>query len=199
VSGSANKFMGDTRTLVHAGGTGTWSLGSIFLGSGGATFRNEATWNVTGGSRSISDSSDSGTFENAATGVVEIDLLDAGRTITISTGTVTNAGVIEIKQGELDFPDAFVQTAGSMRLTGGNLEGPPLLDFDGGKLEGGGAIAGDVTMAGTLAPGLSAGPTAGQGSTSAASSPSSPAAPSRSTCWARPAAASTTASPPPAA
>jgi hypothetical protein len=55
-----------------------------------------------------------------------------------------------------------VQTAGATRLAGGVLDGPPLLDFQGGRLEGGGDVLGNVAMGGTLAPGLSAGPAAGQ-------------------------------------
>ncbi len=162
VSAFYTKFLSGSRTLVNAGGTGSWSAGILSLGSGGAEVRNEATWNVTGGGRSMSDSLDSASFVNAATGTLVVDLGDAAQTLAISTGTAANAGELSLRTGKLDFQVSFVQTAGATRLEGGVLEGPPLLDFQGGRLEGAGAVNGNVTMGGTLAPGLSPGIAAGQ-------------------------------------
>ncbi len=162
VSGGAIKDLDGTRTLVHEGGIGSWSQGPISLGNDGATLRNETTWNVTGTTRELSDVADTGSFENAATGVFNVALDDAAQELRISTGSVSNAGGIDLQQGTVDFSIDFVQTSGFTRLSGGRLESSPGLDFQGGSLEGSGDIAADVSMGGTLAPGVPPGLSAGQ-------------------------------------
>ena len=101
LSGAATKFLAGTRTLVQAGGTGGWSLGAVNLGSDGATFRNEATWNITGLDRQMTDTNDSGRFENASSGTVNVTLADATEIVTISPGAVENDGTINANLGTL--------------------------------------------------------------------------------------------------
>jgi hypothetical protein len=155
---TSSKIFSDTHTLIHAGGVGSWTAGSFLLGSGGATFRNATTWNVTGDvNHTMSDTSNSGTFENTSTGILDIDIgVDLGtlRTLTLSTGTVLNDGVIRIQRGRLLFLDDFLQTGGALRLEGGSLASTPLLDIQGGALQGTGPVDADVSMGGTLDPGL---------------------------------------------
>jgi hypothetical protein len=115
VTAAFNKTFSDTHTLIHTGGTGTWTAGTIGLGGGGATFSNATTWNVTGDvNHTMSDTSDSGSFENTSSGVLNVDpdaSYAAGNTLVSGAGTlnVTDAG-------------DTIKT-GSARMSGGNLGG----------------------------------------------------------------------------
>ncbi|MBK7948254.1 MAG: hypothetical protein IPK00_05835 [Deltaproteobacteria bacterium] len=162
LSSGSTKTLAGTRTLVQAGGVGAWSAGSLALGAGGATFRNEATWNITGTGRQLSDTSNTGTFRNTASGILDVELSAANQTVTISTGAVDNSGLIRVRLGTLQFLDSYLQTAGALRLDGGRVQSTPLLNLTGGRLEGGGTVAADVSLGGTLAPGIPPGLAAGQ-------------------------------------
>jgi hypothetical protein len=76
------------------------------------------------------------------------------RTLTLSTGTLLNGGVIRIQRGRLLFVDDFLQTGGAIRLEGRSLSSTPLLDIQGGALQGTGPVDADVSIGGTLDPGL---------------------------------------------
>ena len=119
------KGLTGTRTLVHAGGTGSWSAGTIALGSGGATLRNETIWNLTGFNRSMSDTSDTGSFENTSAGTLNVDLDLDTQTVTISTGSVQNDGTVNANVGALAFFGDGTHT--------GTFAGPATVRFSGGS------------------------------------------------------------------
>jgi hypothetical protein len=158
LSSTSTKIFADTRSLVIAGGSSSWSAGSITLGADGSTLRSEAgaSFTATGvGGRSLFDTADSGSFENQ--GVFTLDLDSPASALTLSPGDVANSGTIELLTGTLSLQTSFTQTAGVLRLAGGTLATSSPLDIQGGALEGTGLIDGDVQSAGVLAPGFSAG------------------------------------------
>ena len=82
-----------------------------------------------------------------------------GGSVSISWD-VTNAGIISIQIGELNFANGFTQTDGSAAifLTGGNLRKSGTLNLAGGVMNGIGTITGNVTNTGaTIRPGSNLG------------------------------------------
>ena len=70
-------------------------------------------------------------------------------------GGFSNAGLVEIGGGTLNFALTYTQSAGETRLDGGDLQANPTLN--GGSLTGGGTVDGQLTINNaTIAPGLSA-------------------------------------------
>jgi hypothetical protein len=115
-------------------------------------------------------------FENRGTFVLQsnmtVKILTAGNTIVNSglfrkedgTNTTTfprdiafsNTGTVDVRSGNLSFAGGFrpfTQTAGLLRLAGGNVQAPYGLNIQGGTLSGYGTITGGVSNGGTVAPG----------------------------------------------
>jgi hypothetical protein len=124
VTAAFNKTFSDTHTLIHTGGTGTWTAGTIGLGGGGATFSNATTWNVTGDvNHTMSDTSDSGSFENTSSGVLNVDI-GSTRTLVFSPGAVENDGVVNANVGTTEFNGTGTHN--------GSFAGAATFEFGGG-------------------------------------------------------------------
>jgi hypothetical protein len=80
---------------------------------------------------------------------------DGPNTITFPYGiTFSNTGTVEVRSGTLAFSfPSFTQTAGLLRLAGGNVQAPWGVNIQGGKLAGYGTITGGVFNGGAVAPG----------------------------------------------
>ena len=131
-------------------GVVNWNDGDFQLN--GSTFDNDLTFNIL-----TADTNDiisgSGTFNNNATGT--LSKLLTGLISVQNGGGFSNAGLVEIGDGTLNFTGIFTQTAGETRLDSGDLQANPTLN--GGSLTGGGTVDGQLTVNNaTVAPGLSA-------------------------------------------
>jgi hypothetical protein len=124
LAGSAQKNLADTRLLVlAAGSSSSWDDGNLSLGAGGATLRTEAgaTLTVAAPGSSLSDDSDSGFFDNQGSFVVALP--GSADVFTVSAGTLTNSGLIDVQQGRLYLVGmgshtGLLQGAGTLRSIG---------------------------------------------------------------------------------
>lgn len=130
LAGSAQKNLADTRLLVlGAGSSNSWYDGSLSLGAGAATLRTEAgaTLTVAAPGRSLSDDSDSGFFDNQGSFVVALPA--PADVFTVSAGTLTNPGLIDVQQGRLHLVgtgshSGLLQGAGTLRSVGTTILQP---------------------------------------------------------------------------
>ncbi|XAL98824.1 PEP-CTERM sorting domain-containing protein [Phycisphaeraceae bacterium D3-23] len=99
-------------------------------GGGGGTFNNNGTFNKTTAS-----------------------------SFRITAGEFNNAGSVNIDEGELDFSQAYTQTAGKLTVdAGAEARFTTTANFTGGQITGGGTIIGDINNQGAVvAPGTSPG------------------------------------------
>jgi hypothetical protein len=90
-------------------------------------------------------------------------LVNEGATSTMNFGqgeSFYNSGTVDVGSGTVAFAGGFrpfTQTAGLLRLAGGNVLAPWGLNIQGGTLSGYGTITGDVINGGTVSPGNPAG------------------------------------------
>lgn len=155
ITGASTKSLWDTRTLVlGTGSSSIWNDGDVFLTSGTLRIEPEATLTVTATGRSLG--SVSGSFDNQGSFV--LSLPDPSDVFTLSAGTQTNTGLIDVQQGRLDVLASFTQTAGALHLSGGSISATGVqLQITDGALEGTGTVTGDVALGGLLSPGLPVG------------------------------------------
>ncbi|HEX5068434.1 MAG TPA: hypothetical protein VFY49_20095, partial [Myxococcota bacterium] len=123
LSGSGNKGFGSTRTLDIATGAASWSGGSITLGAGGATLRNQGSLTATGGTgHTLVDTGDTGTFLNE--GIFTLALDSPSAVLTLSPGTLAQSGAVHVNSGVLvlDATGSYTGSfdgAGTLRFSGG--------------------------------------------------------------------------------
>lgn len=150
----------DTGTLTLAGTT-TWTAGEAELDSG--TLTNTGTFTAKAAAKFTLNVS-TALIDNQGSIVV-----DPGSGTTQLDVDITSSGTLEAKSGTVwlsGYADTYVQTAGSMKLTGGSVAAyvetgdptdphqPRTLDLKGGRLEGAGNIDAIVNNEGaTVAPG----------------------------------------------
>ena len=154
-SGSNKTLNGRT---LESNGMAQWkSSGTVSL-TNGAVLHNSATGTFDiqfNGFMGISGSPTTELFDNDGM------LIKSGAGgVTTFDVPVTNSGTFEIKSGSIAFTRAaYVQTAGSTTLNGGNMTAQVGvgMDMQGGSLRGSGTVTGQVASAGSVSPGLSPG------------------------------------------
>ena len=148
ISGAAAKSIGGNYEVVNAAGqTADWSEGHIEWGgspSAAPSLTNEGTFNVTGASRSFQQGGFStaiGTFDNS--GDFNVNLSDAGQTLTVQQTTFNNSGTVDVQNGVLALQTDASGT-GQWQADGGKLQLDPGADVtttgpiavvNGGELE----------------------------------------------------------------
>jgi hypothetical protein len=155
--GSALNLTGSAEKLIDGGtinnnGTLTWKDAGNFRFRLGATLNNQAAglFDIQNDATiSIFGGDGSGAINNAGI------LRKSAGTGTTNIGggqgpTVSNSGTVDVASGTLAFQQTFTQTAGTTRLSGGNLGGGITFAFQGGTLTGAGAIAGNVNTTGAV-------------------------------------------------
>ena len=171
VTGTFTQVGGITQTIINLP---TGSQASISDGAnlGARTINNSGTFTVT----NSANSNQLGTFNNLAGGVLSLEgsetatlhvssLNNAGTinkvgsgTLSLNSGFLFNTGLLDVQAGTLNLAYGCSQTAGSTKLSGGNLavsNTGSQIDISGGVLTGAGTIAGAVSISngGTLTPG----------------------------------------------
>ena len=81
----------------------------------------------------------------------------AGTGTTVINDTFNNAGTVEAQSGTVWFAYAYIQAAGTNRLSGGALKFSTPMYLNGGVLTGSGTIVGTVVNAAEVSPGAAAG------------------------------------------
>ena len=138
-------------TLINQG-TVTWSGGTLNGGSTPTTvISNGGLWQITGDN--VFQNGYGGptmTWTNGGT----ISKSGGSGTTTINDFNLVNlpSGVVAATSGTLSLPSGYVNTAGTLRLTGGRITATGLR-FDGGLLEGTGSYGGNTFLGGTISPG----------------------------------------------
>lgn len=127
--------------ITMAGGTLAKPAGSSIAWTNSGLMTNTGTLN-------LADADISNQIDNRGT-------INLGGGLNFSQPFV-NAGILEARSGTSNFAAGLQQNGGSLKLAGGNLQGPVTLN--GGSLGGSGTIAGDLNIgSGTLSPGASPG------------------------------------------
>ncbi|HET9493032.1 MAG TPA: S-layer homology domain-containing protein [Chloroflexia bacterium] len=121
------------------------------------TFNNQAGATFTTLNDLSSNQGGSGVFNNMGTFIKT-----GGTGTTTMEGTFNNSGLTEIRSGTFSAFRPGPQTAGTMRMAGGNLRFDVLgvvFQLQGGNLEGAGTVTGSVSnTGGTVSPGAPASP-----------------------------------------
>lgn len=157
IDGASNKQLFNNASLVNASGeTADWSEGGIQLVNAGTSLVNEsgATFNITGGSRSLFSS---GTFDNQ--GDVNVNLSSSDQILTMQA-VFNSSGDVDVQQGRLSIngggtssgtitggPDgAVVFGGGSYQLTASSSVNSANVEFTGGTV----AVDGSYSATDTL-------------------------------------------------
>jgi len=150
ISGGTNLTNG--RTLNN--NAMTTQTATLNTGSGtGATINNNGTWDLQGDFTFLGGFGGTNIFNNAGTFTKS-----GGAGSGTAAGAFNNTGTVNANSGTLTFNTAFTQTAGSTTLSGGNIGGGIIFNFQGGLLAGNGTVTGTINQTGgTVGPGLSAG------------------------------------------
>jgi hypothetical protein len=162
VSGDAEKTLAPGTTLNNEG-TWLWSgAGSIRVAVEGGIVASQVnnrltgTWEIQGAAALGGTGSGNNYWPLAVTNAGTIRKSAGAGTTQLGMfidsskkDSITNTGTIEVLAGELKFP-SYQQTAGVLRLAGGNLAASQILDLTGGELTGAGIVTGNVTNAATV-------------------------------------------------
>lgn len=152
ISGN-NKEIKGGRTLNN-NATATFS-GSGSLGvEAGSAINNSGTWDCQSDHLYTFVNGTRGVFNNLATGTYK---KSAGIGETNMSIQMKNAGAVEVLTGRMIFTNgtaSFIQTAGSTKLNGGDMDTTTPADFQGGTFTGVGTLTASMTSSGQAAPGL---------------------------------------------
>ena len=144
------------REFINAG-YAKWTFNDIHPGTG-SFFRNlaGATFDVQGDFTFSPYSFGNSSFLNDGTFVKSAGT----NSLKISRIAVTNSSLVLINSGKIEFFGNLIQTAGELRLAGGNVGGYYKIDLEGGLMTGNGLV--DMyqmnNLGGTVSPGLAEAP-----------------------------------------
>ena len=156
VSGAFNLTNGDGYlggTTLETTGASIWTGTSRIFGVNGGVWNNTSTGTIDlqGDGDFIYSSGTAVTFNNAGTFSKSNGATDGSDNSYFSI-IVNNTGTIDVKKGALIFDGGYTQTAGTTRLSGGNLTlnyyNATGFDLKGGVLTGTGTITGNVNNTG---------------------------------------------------
>ena len=137
---------------INNAGTATWTNSAHIRAYGGAVWTNQASGVLEMQNNQMIHTGGSGNglrLDNA--GIVR--KTGGTGTTTFSEVQITNTGTFELRSGLVSLDQAYVQTAGSTILRGGNLTVPKGVNIQTGILSGQGTLTGDVKVSGQLNPG----------------------------------------------
>jgi hypothetical protein len=141
----------DQRSLANEGTMTQESSSTLYVSNGG-TVDNSGTWDFAGDSNGVYNGDGfAGGFTNSGQ-----LLKSAGSGVSSINIPVTNSGTVEVQAGTLSFA-SFTQTAGELRLSGGDVQSSTPFDIQAGIVTGNGSLSTDVNLGGTISPGLSIG------------------------------------------
>ncbi|HVR40350.1 MAG TPA: hypothetical protein VMU84_14735, partial [Thermoanaerobaculia bacterium] len=165
INGSGAFTIAPTATLDFTGSTGNMLIDSRTITNNGTLKVSSATFSLTLDSTAsivnnglmslisngpINIGFNGGSVTNTATGTLK---KSAGAATQTFGPNFSNAGLVDLQSGTLDFTTQYLQTNGTTKLNGGNLKSAFAINVNGGSVSGNGTIDASVSNNATFAPG----------------------------------------------